>query len=456
MKPRLLIVDDEPLVRKSLARALASEEVEIETVGSVAEAREHLEESRADVMLIDYRLGDGTGIELLEHVRESAPETLVIILTAYGNIQLAVEAIQKGAYDFLQKGTDPEIAVHAVTRALEQIRLRRKLQGLEQERLRRRGLPKIVDESDAMKRLLATARDFARSDVTVLLHGETGTGKSLIAELIHLTSTRRDGPIVTINCSAIPRELIESELFGYAEGAFTGASRRGKPGLIARADGGTCFLDEIGDLDADLQSKLLLVLERGEILSVGATEPHKVDVRFVAATNADLQAKLESGDFRWDLYYRLNVGNLEVPPLRRRRKDILPLARQFLSEMAVRFDKPIQGFTEAAERHLETAGWPGNVRELRNTIERCVLLFHGERVDVTDLDAGAGSHAPRQRDRIQVELPVGTGKNLLEDGTRRIVEQAWELSGGNQSRAAELLGIPRTTLQHHLRKRSRD
>ena len=447
---QLLIVDDERIVRNSLARSLQRSGLEIRGAAGVTEARSHLRESAYDLLIVDYRLGDGTGLEVLADVKDMNPETEVIMLTAHGSVTLAVESMRAGAFDFLEKGSDPELMRHVVERALEQVRLRKEVENL----ARAKDLPgvaSIVSKSAKMKELLATAKEYARSDVTILLQGETGSGKSLLAKYIHGHSERRDGPFITLNCCAIPHDLMESELFGYLEGAFTGASRHGKSGLIEEADEGTFFLDEIGDLQPELQAKLLLVLEKGEILRVGSVESRKVDVRFIAATNADLDAQLANGRFRRDLYYRLDVAPLLIPSLRDRREDIVPLADIFRIEFNCRLHKSLKGFTPQARDRLQEHAWPGNIRELRNVVERAVLLAKGDEIGDRDLRLG---NAASDGIPDEVRIPIGrtSASNLLAQAQKELVERAWELSEGNQSRAAEILGVPRTTLQHHLRK----
>jgi DNA-binding NtrC family response regulator len=445
---RLLIVDDERIVRNSLSRSLRRRGWEIRAAAGVCEARETLRSDDFDLILADYRLGDGTGLEVLSDARELCPEAAVVMLTAHGNIQLAVEAMRGGAFDFLEKGCDPELMRLVVERALEQVRLRREVEALGTEgRVRSESM---VAESAAMKEVLRAAREYASTDVTILLRGETGTGKSLIADYVHQHSDRAEGPFVTLNCGAIPSELLESELFGYDEGAFTGASQRGKTGLVERANGGTLFLDEIGDLHPDLQSKLLLVLESGQVQRVGSVEPRPIDVRFVAATNVDLEARVADRSFRQDLYYRLNVAPLTIPPLRERTADILPLAHRLLLGIEKKLNKRSLEITDAAERCLRGHPWPGNVRELRNVLERAALLSRSGVLGVDDLNLCVNGSAD---DPFEVRLRLGgEAGNLLHRATDHLVARAWEASGHNQSRAAKLLGVPRTTLQHHLRK----
>ncbi|MDZ7291574.1 MAG: sigma-54 dependent transcriptional regulator [candidate division KSB1 bacterium] len=452
-KYQILIVDDELLVRNSLRRLLSHHQWNVATVASGAEARRFLAEHPVDLAIVDYKLGDVNGLEVIEYIRESCPGSITIMLTAYGNIPLAVEAIRKGAYDFLQKESDPQLIRHVVEKALEKVRLRKEVELLQQERLLRATQTAIIKESPAMKQVLAAAKEYARTDTTVLLEGETGTGKSLIAEYIHFSGPRKDGPFVTINCGAIPKELIESELFGYEKGAFTGANHHGKMGLIERADGGTLFLDEIGDLALELQSKLLCVLEKGEFLSVGAVEPTKVNVRFIAATNANLEQRLASQQFRRDLYYRLNVANIKIPPLRDRKEDIVPLAKHFVHQLNQKLGKSVSHLSPAAENRLLSYPWPGNIRELHNAIERVMLLKKNEIIDAPDLYFLTGAEWNESNKNLcRVEIDFSTCPNALHEVTRQVVLRAWEVSEHNQTNAARLLGVPRTTLQSYLQK----
>ena len=450
---KILVVDDEHLVRNSMKRLLDQQDWRILLASNMEEALSILNRQKPDVIIIDYKLGSDNGMELLERVVEGYPDTVPIMLTAYGNIALAVEAVKKGAYDFLQKDGDPELLRHVVAKALEKVRLRKEVERLQTTFLRKHDVSALIGESPAMKEVLAMADRFAQGDCTILLEGETGTGKSLVAEYIHYRSERREGPFITINCGAIPRELIESELFGYEKGAFTGANTRGKAGLISQADQGTLFLDEISDLAVELQSKLLYVLESGEILPVGGVQPHRVDVRFIAATNADLQTLMQENRFRQDLFYRLNVANIRIPPLRERKEDILPLTKMFLNQFNRKFHKSVYGLSSAAQAALLNHSWPGNVRELRNLIERIVLLSTKELIDVEDLAPLLGPPRPSGHDALCcVEIRLGQGENVLQQAQAQLVKHAWQRSEKNQTLAARLLGIPRTTLQHYLQK----
>jgi two-component system, NtrC family, response regulator AtoC len=449
----ILIIDDEPIVRGSLRRLLGRPDWRITEAASGTAACDTLGRARPDVAIVDLCLGDMNGLEVLEILRDRSPDTVPIVLTAYGSVNLAVDALKKGAYDFLQKDGDPQLISHVVERAVEKARLRREVEELRQERLACTNLPQIICRSPLMVDVMSVVGDYARTDATVLIEGETGVGKSLVAEFVHYASSRADGPLVTINCGAIPKELIESELFGYAEGAFTGAKQKGKIGLIKRADRGTLFLDEIGDLSLELQSKLLHVLENREYLAVGAVEPTTVDVRFISATNCDLARQIADGRFRRDLYYRLNVAAVTVPPLRERREDILPLARHFIHRFNTQYGRHVTNMAPEAELRLENCAWRGNVRELRNVIERAMLLKRSDTLEAADLQClNDGEDVAATDGTYQVKVHLSSGADVLNELTRKVVLHAWDRSQHNQSQAARLLGIPRTTFQTYMQK----
>jgi two-component system, NtrC family, response regulator AtoC len=452
MKYQILIVDDEPVVRSSLKRLLENEDWEVTTAGSGREAVAVIGDRAFDLAVIDYRLGDITGIDVLRAIREKRPDMLAIMLTAHGTVNLAVEALKEGAFDFLQKDANPRVTRHVVEKALERVLLRKEVEALQRERLARADLPQIIGRSPAMKEALRVADEYARTSATVLIEGETGVGKSLLAEYIHYASDRAEAPFVTINCGAIPKELIESELFGYAEGAFTGAKLKGKKGLVERADGGTLFLDEIGDLSPELQSKILHVLEKREFLSVGAVEPTKVDVRFVTATNVDLARRISEDRFRRDLYYRINVAAIHLAPLRERKGDILPLARHFVQKLNAQYGRTVAEISSDAEAFLLAHPWEGNVRELRNLLERAILLKQGDTLEVADLALNRAMPPVPTNGTFQLEVDFHSGDDLLETVIRELVLQAWERSEQNQSQAARLLGIPRTSFQTYVQK----
>ncbi len=455
MRFKILILDDEELVCKSLKRLIQDSEKEVFIATRVDQAEALLQQHRIDLLLLDYKLDGIDGLHVLENFLEQFPDLAVIMITAYGNVETAVKAMKLGAYDFIQKKEQPAFIRFTIERALDNLRLRKEVEELQAAFQQERQLPQIISACPTMKRMLEMAREFAQTDTTILITGETGTGKNLIAQYIHYNSPRFDKSFVSLNCGAIPAPLMESELFGYEKGAFTGADQKGKMGLLERADGGTLFLDEISELSLDLQTKLLHVLETREFYRVGAVHSTRVDVRFIAATNSDLRQLVEEKKFRLDLYYRLNVATLNIPPLRERKEDILPLTKYFIEHFNRKFHKQVSGISEAAEHFLLTAPWKGNVRELRNYIERAMLLKKGNRIDVEDF-WGTGMYPAETSSEVEsaltLHLPLTPGKNLFHEAQKKLVEKALELAEGNISRAARLLGIPRTTLNYYLQR----
>jgi len=454
MKFDILIVDDDKIVCNSLKRILKNNQYITRTANNGPEAIEQVKLSTPDLILLDHRLGDITGMQVLKKVKDMHPDIVVIMITAFGNIALAVEAIKNGAYDFIEKETDPEFVRFVVRKALDTIRLKKEVDELQKEHLANRNLDNIFAESEPMKRALELAKEFAKTDTTILIQGETGTGKSLVAELIHSHSHRFNNRFVNINCGAIPKELIESELFGYEPGAFTGARVKGKLGLIERAHNGIMFFDEIGELPLDLQSKLLQVLERGEFFRIGSVELVKVDVRFIAATNAKLEERVKEKLFRPDLYYRLNVASIHIPPLRERKADILPMAKYFVQKFNQKFRKSVQSFAPPVEAVLQNYHWPGNVRELHNLIERIMILKKTNTIEMCDLQPlGIEGRVETQTEgTCELRVEFGNGENALEKANKSLITQALQLTNHNKSRAAQLLGIPRTTLHFYVDK----
>ena len=457
MQFKILILDDEPMVCNSIRRVLESTDKVVLISHNIDEAYEIFANENIDLLLLDYKLGERDGLSILKDIREKYPDLSVIMITAYGNIDIAVKAIKLGAYDFLQKRVDPDFIRLNVQRALDNLRLKKEVEQLKESFFSNKHLPKIIANSPKMKSIISMADEFAKSDSTILINGETGTGKSLVAEYIHRQSLRFSKRFIAINCSAIPSELIESELFGYEKGAFTGASKQGKKGLIEEADGGTLFLDEIGDLSLDVQAKLLHVLEKNELLRVGAVKPITVDVRFIAATNADLDEKVKQKTFRIDLFYRLNVAALHIPPLRERKQDILPLAKIFISRFNAKFHKNVQRISPEVESYLSAAYWQGNVRELRNHIERAMLLKKNSELSLKDFISlddfkKAGHRDSRPAAMFNFTLNPEDNKNLLHEVQKELIEQALILSEQNKSRAAQILGIPRTSLNSCIKR----
>ena len=437
MKLRILIVDDEPRMAESLAVALRRDDYLCATATSGERALELFEKEGADVVVTDRRMPEMSGEELLWHLRERAPELPVILMTAYGDVRSAVKAMRDGAFDYLTKPFDHDELRSVVSRALEMDRLKRENRQLRDE-LGARFVDSVIADSPAMKAVLERVDRAAPSDATVLIQGESGTGKEVVAKRLHYASRRVGHPFVAINCKAFAPGVIESELFGHEKGAFTGAGAR-RRGCFERADGGTLFLDEIGELETAFQAKLLRVLQEREILPVGGDTPLPVDVRFVAATNRDLEGEIDAGRFREDFYYRLNVIPVHLPALRERREDILPLARHFLGRLGENGRRLELG--EDAVRVLEAHAWPGNVRELENVLERARVLARGEEITADDLlleNARGASSEPSPID--------GTLQDALDHAAAERIRTALTATDGHRAEAARHLGIDRTTL----------
>jgi len=455
MKFNILILDDEQLVCNSLKRTIESNDRIVFTATSFKDASKILENNTIDLVLLDFKLGETDGIEVLKEIKSSYENLLVIMITAYGNIDLAVDAMKLGAYDFIQKKVDPDFILYTVQRALDNLRLKKEIEELKSSYQENACMPKIIAKSQNMKNIISLAVEYASTDSTVFIQGETGTGKGVLAEYIHFKSSRFNQPFIPINISAIPNDLIESELFGYEKGAFTGASQSGKAGLIEQANGGTLFLDEIGDLNLDIQSKLLHVLEKNEFFRLGSVKAIKVDTRFIAATNAKIEELINQNKFRKDLFYRLNVATLDIPPLRNRKDDILLLAKYFIYEFNDKFNKSVTEITEAAREYLRKDPWIGNIRELKNKIERAILLKKNNILDLDDIKDLNNQLIMNQfngNSEFSINLNSANGKNLIQESSKKMILQALKSSNNNISKSAQLLGIPRTTLNFYIKK----
>ncbi len=457
MAERILIVDDETLIRKSLAQLLERKGYPVQAAATAAEARRAFAPGEFALVLLDLRLPDGSGLDLLREFKAAQPDLLVILMTAYGSVQTAVEAMRLGAYDYVNKPFKSREIEVIVKLALDAGHWQREVKELREEALGPSVLQNIVGRDPAMQKVFHVVQKVAQNPhVTVLIQGESGTGKEVVARAIHAEGHRADRAFVSINCAAIPTTLLESELFGYEKGAFTDAKAR-KIGLIERANGGSLFLDEIGDMDTQLQAKLLRVLEERTVRRVGGLESVPVEVRIIAATNQDLEEKLRTGAFREDLYYRLKIIGIHLPPLRERRADILPLAQHFLQESNQRFHKAVAGFTREAEGLLLEYGWPGNVREVKNTIERILILEDTDRIAPEHLPPEILRRQPREETGAWVpqepEILRGISYDaVLDDLGRHLIGQALRLAEDNKAHAARLLGMDRGTLRYQIKR----
>lgn len=451
MKEKILVVDDERLVRLSLEKELIAQGYLVFSANHGQAALSLAEEESPDLVLLDLKLPDLHGIEVLKRLRAMDKNLPVLIITAYGSIDTAIQAIKLGAYDYITKPFDLEAIVISVGKALAASHLQREVTYFRKQETVRFGLHRIIGPSPPMKEVRQRIRRIAQSEAsTVLLEGESGTGKDLVARIIHIESNRANQPFIEVNCSAIPETLIESELFGHERGAFTDAKNR-KVGLVELANRGTLYLDEIGDMNPSLQAKLLNVIENKRLRRLGGVKDLSIDVRFIAATNRNLTAAVEKGDFRQDLFYRLKVFPITIPPLRERMSD-LPLLIDFLiNELQKEFKKKIQGLSPEAVRFLSNYQWPGNVRELKNVLERAFILCEGEIIQSEHLPPEIVSPpSPHEAGAINFKLPP-QGISL-ETVARGFIRQALETCGGNQIRAAKLLGISRDALRYRMKK----
>jgi len=455
---RLLIVDDEAAMRRVLASLLEEDGHEVIAAGGLTEARRALSTGLFDLVITDQKMPDGEGLDLLEKVHETDPVLPVVLLTAFATVELAVDAMRRGAFDFITKPFVPAQVRSVVARATERVELLR-----ENARLRREVGAQATTELVGVSPALARVRDLIErvgpTDATVLVTGETGTGKELVARALHAASPRRQRPFVAVNCAAFAETLLDSELFGHERGAFTGADRS-RPGVFEAAHRGTLFLDEAGEMPLALQAKLLRVLMDGSVVRVGSTEPRTVDVRIVVATHRDLEQRVESGAFRQDLYYRLAVVPIHVPPLRERPEDVPPLLEHFLRRVATDLKVRPRTMTPEALARLMRYPLPGNARELRNLVERATILSHGTAIGVDDLpDLGAGTAVAGETpgrdpvDRLIDGLPERVDlRELLERVERRLLEQVLAAADGVQAEAARRLGISRSDMSYKVRR----
>jgi two-component system response regulator AtoC len=442
---RVLLVDDEANIRRTLSVVLHQEGYEVDAVADGREALKRLPSEIYDFVITDLRMPGVDGMAVLEEVKRVHPETLVVMMSAYGSTDLAIEAVKRGAVDYIAKPFASDDLVLLLRKATERERLRRENARLRRQVAQERGEGNLVSSSPAMQEVIRTIEKVAGHKSTVLITGESGTGKEMVATAIHRMSLRRDAPFVTVNCGAIPANLIESELFGYIKGAFTDAGRN-KKGLFEEADGGTLFLDEIGELPPMLQVKLLRALQDGEIRRLGDVRTIPVDVRVIAATARNLEEEVRGGGFREDLFYRLNVIRIEVPALRERPEDIEPLAEHFREMHTARLGRRVSTISPEAMATLVEASWPGNVRELENAIERAVVLAEGGEIDAGVLPL-MGAQAGEVEGAQTLSIKRATARIESE-----LIRQALARTGGNRTRAARLLEISHRALLYKLKR----
>jgi DNA-binding NtrC family response regulator len=451
MAARILVVDDEKLIRWGLAQALEQIGYTVEQAATAGEALDAVAREMPDLVLLDYKLPDKLGIEVLRAVRKLSPRTPVVMITAHASVGGAVEAMKDGAYDYIGKPFEMEELIQTVQRALETGNLREQVARQREDAQREAAVDNIIAHSPSMKEVVRLIHRVAPSEAsTILLLGESGVGKGLVARALHFAGAASERPFMNITCTALPEMLLESELFGHEKGAFTDA-RTQKKGLFELADGGTVFLDEIGDLSPGLQGKLLRVLEDKTFRRVGGTRDIHVAVRIIAATNKDLDQEVAAGRFRGDLYFRLKVIPIDIPPLRERMDDLIPLGESFIAHFNREFHKQVRGIDAAAVELLRQHHWPGNVRELRNAIERAILLTDGEKLAPRDLPTDI--QRPKERagaGKGDIKLPHGG--LVLEEVEKELVLQALTRARGNRTRAARLLGLNRDQIRYRIEK----
>ena len=442
----ILLVEDDDSLRVTQAMYLKREGFEVTAVGSGSEALRRIASTQYHAVVTDLRLDEVDGLQVLAAVKEKSPETEVILLTGFGSVDTAVEAMKAGAYDYLTKPVDPDDLVITLKKAVERLQLRRQVAYLQKEVAQQAGIGQIVAVSPEMQEIMRLIQQVAQNDATVLIEGESGTGKELMARYIHHSGLRASGPFVAINCGALPENLLESELFGHVKGSFTGAIKD-KKGLFEVADGGTLFLDEIGETSPSFQVKLLRVLEDGTFRRVGGTAEHRVNVRIIAASNKDLASLVPKGQFRRDLYYRLKVIPIYLPPLRKRVADIKPLAEHFVSHYANHMGRRHSSLSAPAINRLQAHTWPGNVRELENAIERALIFCQGEEIQPADLPLEACM--PPVEDFESAESSADLAMETMEQvHIRKVLEHCqW-----NKSRAARELGIGYNTLWRKMKR----
>lgn len=429
----ILLIDDEEQLRKLMGRVISLEGFSVTEAGDIKMAKKILQKEQFDVILCDVKLPDGNGVDFIKELKPIYPLTEIILLTAYGNIPDGIQAMKNGAFDYIIKGNDNDRVVPLLNRAIEKVQLAKKIEDLQKQVGKKYSFNIILGESDSIKQAIELAKKVAATDTTVLLLGETGTGKEVFAQAIHNNSSRKDKAFIAVNASAFSKELLESELFGHKAGAFTNAVKD-KKGLFEEANGGTLFLDEIGEMAAELQAKLLRVLESGEFIKVGDTKTIKINVRIIAATNRDLQKEIEAGHFRSDLFYRLSVFQITLPSLRERMDDIAMLANHFAAVFAAKTNKPVPVLSKEYIEALKHYNWPGNIRELKNIIERSVILSD-ESLSVNNLP-------------LELQIKTGDVYSAFDlAGIEKLhIRKVLAHTKGNKTEAAKLLNIGLTTL----------
>ncbi len=442
----ILVVEDDAAMRAFLREVLEEEGHTVEVAAGGRAGVERVRQGAVDLVISDVKMPDLDGLDMLREIKAVTPSPHVITITAFGSIDTAIRAVKLGAFDYITKPFDVDQLNLSVQKALAERALRSEVARLRDEVQKSYRLGNLIGRSPGMQEIFALIRRLSGSTASMLVTGASGTGKELVAKAIHFNSPRRERPFVALNCAAIPDTLLESELFGYKRGAFTDA-RTDRAGIFLEADGGTIFLDEIAELPPALQAKLLRVLQEGEIRPLGATRSEKVDVRVVAATNKELEARLADGTFREDLYYRLNVIHIHLPALRDRAEDILPLAEHFLARSTAKAGKDVRGFHETARKSLLAYGWPGNVRELENVVERAVALAEGPLVQPEDLPQAVRERRMTAEDDLSAAVARGL---TLEELEREYIKRVLAAESGNKTRAAQRLGLDRKTLYRKL------
>lgn len=458
-KGNILIIDDEESLRSLLVQLLELEDYKVWGAENAKAAMDILAREEIHIVVSDVRLPDANGVELSASIKSRYPECEVIVLTAYGTIKDGVKAIKNGAFDYITKGDEDNKILPVIGKAMDKVLMRARIERLETQITERFSFSSIHGSSDAIRETVEMARRVSLTSVPVLLQGETGTGKEIFAQAIHYSGSRKDAPFVAVNCSALARELLESEMFGYKAGAFTGAVKN-KKGLFEEANNGTLFLDEIGEMDIALQSKLLRVIETNTFIKQGDTKETSIDVRIIAATNRNLEEEIIKGNFRKDLYYRISVVKIDIPPLREHKDDIPLLTEQIIKEYAARLKRNIRNVTTGFMDALFSYDYPGNIRELKNILERAIILAEGdtltEKYLPRDFHTGISAAVGTKNISADVSIDMNTGAKepggllLLEDVEKQHIRHVLSLAGGNKTRAAEMMGIGLTTLYRKL------